>query len=248
MLSKSMILGTLMLHLAACGAKRATIEAESADDPAEIRQDLDQVNSNIRNLQDQLEQSQRMSDEEKAKIQMELDKALADKQALEEEKKKLEMPSTPPKPAVVPPVAKQPTPTVKLIENLVFFVQSDCMNVFSASTVDGANIRAFTCNAADNQTFSLEYVDDTWFRMVAKHSSKCVYVNAGLTTPNANIHQWACRRDGDTAELFRFLPKSGTEFQLQNKKSTLCVFIDGTKDIVQNTCTTNPTYFSQRGA
>ncbi|WP_158853536.1 RICIN domain-containing protein [Saccharothrix deserti] len=72
-----------------------------------------------------------------------------------------------------------------------------CLDVNAASTADGAAVIQWTCNSGTNQQFTLRKVtyagnDPDDHQLVARHSGKCVDVNAVSTAQGAVVHQWTC--------------------------------------------------------
>ncbi|WP_284744649.1 RICIN domain-containing protein [Amycolatopsis sp. RTGN1] len=73
-----------------------------------------------------------------------------------------------------------------------------CLDVNGGSTADGAAVQQWTClGGAANQQFTLRKVtyagnDSHDYQLVARHSGKCVDVNAVSAAAGAVIHQWTC--------------------------------------------------------
>ncbi|WP_433317432.1 RICIN domain-containing protein [Micromonospora sp. CA-269861] len=73
-----------------------------------------------------------------------------------------------------------------------------CLDVSGVSTADGAAVHQWTCLNSLNQQFTLRKVtysgnDSHDYQLVARHSGKCVDVNAVSTAAGALVHQWTCR-------------------------------------------------------
>jgi hypothetical protein len=81
-----------------------------------------------------------------------------------------------------------------------------CLDVNGVSTADGAAIIQWACNGGTNQQFTLRKVTYTGsdakdYQLVARHSGKCVDVNAISTAPGAVVHQWTCNPVGQASPL-----------------------------------------------
>lgn len=68
-----------------------------------------------------------------------------------------------------------------------------CLEVANASTSDGAAIRQATCTGALHQKWAINLNGGSWFRLMAKHSSKCIAV--GSRDEGTPITQQACSGD-----------------------------------------------------
>ncbi|MGH7930104.1 MAG: RICIN domain-containing protein, partial [Candidatus Binatia bacterium] len=69
-----------------------------------------------------------------------------------------------------------------------------CLEVANASTSNGAAIRQSTCSGALHQKWAVQPNGGSWFRLMAKHSSKCIAV--GSRNEGTPVTQQAC--SGDT--------------------------------------------------
>jgi hypothetical protein len=81
-----------------------------------------------------------------------------------------------------------------------------CLDVNGVSTADGAAIIQWACNGGTNQQFTLRKVTYTGsdakdYQLVARHSGRCVDVNAISTAPGAVVHQWTCNPVGQASPL-----------------------------------------------
>src|SRR5262245_22459343 len=48
-----------------------------------------------------------------------------------------------------------------------------CMDVVGSGAADGTNIQEWTCNGTGAQSFQLQAIDSTWFKIVNTSSGKC---------------------------------------------------------------------------
>lgn len=67
-----------------------------------------------------------------------------------------------------------------------------CVDVASAGTADGTNIQEWTCNGTGAQSFQLQAIDSTWYKIVNTTSGKCIDVAANGTADGTNIQLWTC--------------------------------------------------------
>ena len=135
-------------------------------------------------------------------------------------------------------------PIVQRIADRVFFYKSDCIDVSLQSTAEGANTIAYPCANRSNQVFTLELLESKYFRMIASHSGKCLYVANASIEDGANIEQRSCKRNGDSSELFRFYDKVGEyDFKIQNLRSGKCFKIQTDGNLIQDDCAVRYTLF-----
>ena len=63
-------------------------------------------------------------------------------------------------------------------------------------TSNGTNVQLWTCHGGDNQLFSMSSNSSTSdirdFKIVAKHSGKCLDLSGGNSSNGTNIQQWNC--------------------------------------------------------
>ncbi|SDZ51038.1 Ricin-type beta-trefoil lectin domain-like [Asanoa ishikariensis] len=81
-----------------------------------------------------------------------------------------------------------------------------CLDVSGVSTANGAAVIQWTCANGLNQQFTLRRVsysgnDAHDYQLVARHSGKCVDVNAVSTAARAIVHQWTCNPTGQGSPL-----------------------------------------------
>jgi hypothetical protein len=81
-----------------------------------------------------------------------------------------------------------------------------CLSVNGSSTADGAAVTQSTCNGGLNQQFTPRKVtysgnDPHDYQLLARHSGKCVDVNAVSTAAGARVLQWSCKPVGQSTPL-----------------------------------------------
>jgi rhamnogalacturonan endolyase len=79
------------------------------------------------------------------------------------------------------------------------------MDVFERSTADGADVVQWTASTSStNQQFQLVSTGDGYYRIVARHSGKCVEVLGSSTAAGADVVQYTC--NGGNNQSFKFTP------------------------------------------
>jgi hypothetical protein len=66
------------------------------------------------------------------------------------------------------------------------------LDVSGVSTANGANIHIWAWNGGNNQQWRFENAGDGYWKIIARHSNKCVDVQGASTADGANVHQWDC--------------------------------------------------------
>ena len=66
------------------------------------------------------------------------------------------------------------------------------LDVSGVSTANGANIQIWAWNGGNNQQWRFENAGDGYWKIIARHSNKCVDVQGASTADGANVHQWDC--------------------------------------------------------
>jgi len=74
------------------------------------------------------------------------------------------------------------------------------IGVSNGSTNDGANLNIWTYLATNYQQWKFEDAGEGYYRIVARHSGKCVDVSGVSTADGADIIQWSCH--GGTNQMF----------------------------------------------
>jgi hypothetical protein len=66
------------------------------------------------------------------------------------------------------------------------------LDVSGVSTANGANIHIWAWNGGNNQQWRFENAGDGYWKIIARHSNKCVDVQGASTADGANVQQWDC--------------------------------------------------------
>jgi hypothetical protein len=66
------------------------------------------------------------------------------------------------------------------------------LDVSGVSTANGANIQIWAWNGGNNQQWRFENAGDGYWKIIARHSNKCVDVQGVSTADGANVQQWDC--------------------------------------------------------
>ena len=66
------------------------------------------------------------------------------------------------------------------------------LDVSGVSTANGANIQIWAWNGGNNQQWRFENAGDGYWKIIARHSNKCVDVQGASTADGANVQQWDC--------------------------------------------------------
>ena len=66
------------------------------------------------------------------------------------------------------------------------------LDVSGVSTANGANIQIWAWNGGNNQQWRFENAGNGYWKIIARHSNKCVDVQGASTADGANVHQWDC--------------------------------------------------------
>jgi Ricin-type beta-trefoil lectin domain/Ricin-type beta-trefoil lectin domain-like len=67
-----------------------------------------------------------------------------------------------------------------------------CLDVYNASTSDGAGVVQYTCGTQANQSWQLINAGAGYFELKAQHSNKCLDVPGGSSTAGVLLQQWTC--------------------------------------------------------
>ncbi|HWI08802.1 MAG TPA: RICIN domain-containing protein [Solirubrobacteraceae bacterium] len=100
-----------------------------------------------------------------------------------------------------------------------------CLDVAWASQWNGANVGQWSCNGGYNQQFSLQYTDSDYYgkyyKIVARHSGKCLDVEYGSRGDGANIQQYTCGAGYNQQFRLRYIDSG--YYQLIARHSFACV-------------------------
>jgi len=98
------------------------------------------------------------------------------------------------------------------------------MDVRGPSTANGAQIQQWDCAAGSTQTNQQFRFDDRgngYYRLIAKHSSKCVDFNSSDLRNGGGIQQMRCNSNDN--QLFRIESIGNSQYSIRNKASNRCI-------------------------
>jgi hypothetical protein len=95
------------------------------------------------------------------------------------------------------------------------------LDVYGASTDDGANVVQWTRTNAYNQQFQFVDSGDGYYRIKARHSGKLIDVSSWSTADGAAIHQWTDLNGAN--QQFRLADSDGGYVRLINRNSNKAV-------------------------
>ncbi len=96
-----------------------------------------------------------------------------------------------------------------------------CMDVYFASTADGAALHQYACTGNSNQRFTLDSQGGGKYRLKANHSGKCVAVANGSTSDGAILEQRTC--NNSNAQMFHVTDKGNQQYEIKNVASNRCM-------------------------
>ena len=115
------------------------------------------------------------------------------------------------------------------------------MDVFNASSADGANVVQWAANGQTNQRWRFVDAGAGWFTVVSVNSGKCLDVFGGATATGDGVRvvQWAC--NGGTNQQWRLQDAGGGFVNLIVRHSAKCLEVTGASladgaQLVQRTC------------
>lgn len=123
------------------------------------------------------------------------------------------------------------------------------LDVFNASTADGANVVQWTANGQTNQQWRFQDLGGGYFQIASVNSGKCLDVSGAGTADGVRVVQWACH--SGTNQQWRIQDLGTGYLQLVARHSNKCLDIQGaaTTDgaqAVQWTCGTGANQQWQR--
>ena len=102
---------------------------------------------------------------------------------------------------------------------------SQCLDVAAAGSADGTNIQSWTCNGTSAQSFRVDSVGGSNYRLVNTTSGKCVDVAAAGTTDGTNVQLWTC--NGSAAQSFRIEDLGAGKVRIVSAVSNKCLDVSG---------------------
>jgi hypothetical protein len=114
----------------------------------------------------------------------------------------------------------------------------EMLNVFGASTKDGAPMIQWPAAPTGNEQFTIASTSDGYSTITA-FNGKCLGIFGGNSSVGTGITQWAC--DGSDHQKFTITSVGTGAYQIKPKPSSLCltVYADSTADgyaVVQAPC------------
>jgi hypothetical protein len=99
------------------------------------------------------------------------------------------------------------------------------LDVFNASTADGANVVQWAANGQTNQRWRFTDAGGGYFTVASANSGKCldVYGGTGATADGARVVQWACH--GGTNQQWRLQDVGSGYVQLIARHSGKCLHV-----------------------
>ncbi|MEZ4866052.1 MAG: putative Ig domain-containing protein [Caldilineaceae bacterium] len=117
-------------------------------------------------------------------------------------------------------VSAQPAGPRPGIYQLVNVRSKRCVDVYGASTANGARIVQWSCHTGNNQKWLVETVGAN-YRLTAVHSGKVIDVNGGSTQTGAKLIQWPWH--GGANQQWTIRPVAGGSYEIVSVNSGLCM-------------------------
>jgi hypothetical protein len=96
-----------------------------------------------------------------------------------------------------------------------------CVDVVSASTVNGAEIDQYACSGAANQRWRFQSLGNGYYQIIAGHSGKCLDVSNASTADAARVVQWTC--NGGRNQQWEVVDAGGNHVRLVARHSGKCL-------------------------
>src|SRR5262249_37744089 len=97
---------------------------------------------------------------------------------------------------------------------------ANCMDVSGGSISNGAQIQEWTCNGTGAQTWQIQALDTTYYKLVNLQSGKCLDIAGNQTADGTKVELWTC--SGGSNQAFRFVSSNGF-FKIVGKQSGKCI-------------------------
>lgn len=101
--------------------------------------------------------------------------------------------------------------------------ESKVIDIAAGSTEDGANAQIWSFDSVNQQIFKIEYINDTYCKITARHSNKVLAVQSG------NVVQ--TEYNGKEEQLWSFEVAGNGYYKIKSKSTNLYIDIDGNKTI-----------------
>ena len=101
--------------------------------------------------------------------------------------------------------------------------ESKVIDIDAGSTKDGANTQIWTYDSVNQQIFKIEYIDDTYCKITARHSDKV------LTVENDNVVQ--AEYNGKEEQLWSFEVAGNGYYKIKSKSTNLYLDVAGNQTV-----------------
>lgn len=121
------------------------------------------------------------------------------------------------------PQTTTPTPPAATVSTLTARHSGKLLDVYNASTADGANVVQWSANGQANQRWRFQATADGYHQVVSASSGKCldVYGGAGATGDGVRVVQWTC--NGGTNQQWRLQDVGNGYVQVIARHSNKCL-------------------------
>ena len=99
--------------------------------------------------------------------------------------------------------------------------ESKVIDIAAGSTKDGANVQIWSFDSVNQQIFKIEYIDDTYCKITARHSNKVLAVQSG------NVVQ--TEYNGNEEQLWSFEVAGNGYYKIKSKSTGLYLDVDGNR-------------------
>lgn len=99
--------------------------------------------------------------------------------------------------------------------------ESKVIDIAAGSTKDGANVQIWSFDSVNQQIFKIEYIDDTYCKITARHSNKVLTVQSG------NVVQ--TEYNGKEEQLWSFEVAGNGYYKIKSKSTGLYLDVDGNR-------------------
>lgn len=106
---------------------------------------------------------------------------------------------------------------------------SACMDLRSASSVNGTAIQAYSCNGTNAQSWSLVPISGSagnGYQVVSVSSGACLDVSNASTTNGALVQEWQCIGGNQANQIWQLFP-FGSAYELVSLNSGKCLDLSG---------------------
>jgi hypothetical protein len=101
-----------------------------------------------------------------------------------------------------------------------------CLDVYAASTANGAKIQQWTCNGTGAQSFKFVDRGNGRYSIVNQNSGSCLDVKGGGRSNGTVIHQWACNASNGN-QLFEVQDRGDGYVRVRHPGTGKCLDVNG---------------------